>query len=71
MARERAIVLTEREREVAALVAAGKTNAGIAADLGIATQTVKSHVAAIFRRTGFTNRAAVAAWWAVASRGEG
>ncbi|MBC7780845.1 MAG: response regulator transcription factor [Proteobacteria bacterium] len=43
--------LTDREREVLYAVAAGKLNKQIAADLGIAEQTVKFHRARIMERT--------------------
>lgn len=54
--------LTARESEVLALLAAGRRNADIAAALFISVDTVKSHLRAIFRKLGVTNRAqAVAA----------
>jgi DNA-binding NarL/FixJ family response regulator len=40
------------------------TNAEIAADLGISTETVKKHVHKLLRSIGVRNRAALAAWWA-------
>ena len=54
-------VLSPREREVAALVAAGLANKEIAVRLGIALSTVKDHLHRILRKTGLPNRAAVAA----------
>ncbi|SDR67984.1 DNA-binding response regulator, NarL/FixJ family, contains REC and HTH domains [Actinopolymorpha singaporensis] len=57
--------LTEREVEVARLVAAGKTNAEIGADLFISAGTTKTHVANIQRKLGVRNRVGIAAWvWA-------
>ncbi|MEU0479105.1 response regulator transcription factor [Streptosporangium sp. NPDC006013] len=59
------VVLTEREDEVVALLAYGRTNAEIAAELFLSPGTVKNHIAAIQRKTGSRNRVAIAAWaWA-------
>jgi DNA-binding NarL/FixJ family response regulator len=52
--------LTEREAEIAALVAEGGTNADIAAELFISPGTVKTHVAAIQRKFGVRNRVGIA-----------
>jgi DNA-binding NarL/FixJ family response regulator len=48
--------LTPREREIAQLVAAGKTNKDIAADLVIAHRTVDTHIENILTKMGFTSR---------------
>ena len=53
---EDATVLTARERDIAVLVAAGKSNKRIAADLGIAESTVKLHLHSAFKKLGVTNR---------------
>ncbi|MEO3891960.1 response regulator transcription factor [Nonomuraea sp. B5E05] len=59
------VVLTEREDDIVALLAHGKTNAEIAAELFLSPGTVKNHIAAIQRKTGARNRVAIAAWaWA-------
>jgi RNA polymerase sigma factor (sigma-70 family) len=42
--------LTRREREVLALVAAGKTNRAIAAHLGISPRTVESHRESLMKK---------------------
>jgi DNA-binding NarL/FixJ family response regulator len=55
--------LSAREREVAARLAAGASNAEIAAELVIALGTVKDHVHAILEKSGLRSRAAVAAAW--------
>jgi DNA-binding NarL/FixJ family response regulator len=55
--------LTGREREVAAGLAAGLSNADIAHALGITVGTVKDHVHSILTKTGLRTRAAVAAAW--------
>src|SRR5918997_5289718 len=49
--------LSERELEVLALVASGRTNAEIARDLFVAMGTVKSHTGNIYRKLGARNRA--------------
>jgi DNA-binding NarL/FixJ family response regulator len=54
--------LTEREVEIAAEVASGKTNADIAAELFISAGTVKTHIASIQRKVGARNRVGVAIW---------
>jgi DNA-binding NarL/FixJ family response regulator len=56
--------LTPREREVAALLAAGLGNREIAARLCVTLGTAKDHVHHILEKTGLPNRAAVAAWTA-------
>lgn len=63
-ARRRSAVptLTPRQREVAALVAAGLTNREIAARLVITERSAESHVERIRDRMGFRSRAQIAAW---------
>ena len=63
-ARAPARPLTAREREVAGLVAAGKTNREIATELVLAERTVETHVANILSKLGFSNRVQVASWLA-------
>ena len=55
-------LLSEREREVLAHLAAGKTNRKIAADLTISQHTVGRHVENIFAKLGVTTRAAATAY---------
>lgn len=52
--------LTEREAEVLGLVARGLVSKEIAAQLGIATRTVKHHIEHIYAKTGVSTRAAAA-----------
>ena len=53
--------LTPRQREVLALLVEGRSNLGIAAELGIREATVEVHVSAVLRRAGVGQRAAVVA----------
>jgi DNA-binding NarL/FixJ family response regulator len=55
------VLLTTREREVARLVAQGRTNAEIAAELFLAAGTVKNHLAGIQQKLGVRNRVGIAA----------
>jgi len=49
--------LTEREREVTDLLAAGHANGDIAARLAISPKTVSNHISAIFLKLGVATRA--------------
>lgn len=53
--------LTEREREVCALVAGGSSNAQVAAALFISPRTVEHHLHSIYRKVGVRSRAQLAA----------
>ncbi len=52
----REVVLTSRQRDVAALLRQGKSNKEIGRTLGLSPETVKVHVAAIFRALAVNNR---------------
>lgn len=54
--------LTEREFDVIRLVARGRTNAEIAAELVISLSTVKTHLGAVQRKLAARNRTEVAIW---------
>jgi DNA-binding NarL/FixJ family response regulator len=54
--------LSDREREVLALVGAGVPNKLIAYRLGISPKTVKSHLSHIFRQIGVADRLQAALW---------
>jgi predicted ATPase/DNA-binding NarL/FixJ family response regulator len=55
-------ILTTRELEIAALVAAAHSNRSIAAQLAISPATVATHVANIMAKLDFTSRIQIAAW---------
>jgi DNA-binding NarL/FixJ family response regulator len=61
--------LTPRERQVARLVAAGRSNKEIAAELVISQRTAENHVEHILAKLGFTSRAQLAAWVAASQPG--
>ena len=52
--------LTAREREIAALVVAGQATRAVADALVISERTVETHIAAIYRKLGVSNRTALA-----------
>jgi DNA-binding CsgD family transcriptional regulator len=54
--------LSERESQVAELLAMGFTNGAIAKHLSLGSSTISSHVAHILSKLGFRSRAQVAAW---------
>jgi DNA-binding NarL/FixJ family response regulator len=56
------VPLAAREREVIALVAAGRTNAEIAAELDLSESTVKTHLARAQRKLGARDRVGVVIW---------
>lgn len=59
-ARQRLDALSEREREIAILVASGASNAEIARDLVVSEATVKAHVSHILTKLDVDNRVQVA-----------
>jgi DNA-binding NarL/FixJ family response regulator len=61
-AKQAAAGLTAREREVATLIAQGKSNRAIADALVLSERTVAKHVENVMSKLGFSSRAQVAAW---------
>jgi DNA-binding CsgD family transcriptional regulator len=55
--------LTDREMEVAALVAEGLTNKEVATRLRLSVRTAENHVLNVMNKLGLDNRAQVAAWF--------
>ncbi len=54
--------LTEREREVAALITQGKSNREIAEVMTIGVKTVETYVTRILNKLGFDSRVQIATW---------
>ncbi len=63
-ARARGLDLTPAERQVAGLVAAGRTNREVAAELYMGLRTVEAHLSAIYRKLGVRSRSELARTWA-------
>jgi non-specific serine/threonine protein kinase len=61
--------LTPREMQVARLIAGGRSNKQIAAELVISQRTAENHVEHILIKLGFASRAQVAAWTAASQPG--
>ena len=62
--------LTPRELQVARLLAGGRSNKEIAAQLVISQRTAEGHVEHILTKLGFTSRAEVAAWVTASQPGD-
>lgn len=58
--------LSARQRQVLTLVAQGKTNAHIAAELGLSARTVEAHRARLMKAIGVRNTAELVAWFSSA-----
>ncbi|HZU67109.1 MAG TPA: AAA family ATPase [Ktedonobacteraceae bacterium] len=54
--------LTAREREVALLIAQGKSNAEIAESLVVSKRTIETHIGNIMYKLGCTSRTQIAVW---------
>jgi DNA-binding CsgD family transcriptional regulator len=62
--------LTEREREVAALIAQGKSNREIAEVLVVNYRTIEKHIENMLSKLGFASRAQIAVWAAEKGLGQ-
>ncbi|WP_043738907.1 response regulator [Nocardia asiatica] len=56
------IALTDREEQILAAVARGRTNNEIAAELYISLSTVKTHIASLMAKLGARNRVEIVIW---------
>jgi PAS domain S-box-containing protein len=54
--------LTRRERQVLERVARGRSNAEIAGELGIAAQTVRNYITAVYEKIGVKSRVEAVVW---------
>jgi transcriptional regulator EpsA len=70
-AERRLFALTRREREIVQFLCEGRSNAYIAATLGISLFTVKNHLRSIFHKVGAESRAQVVAIYHRARRRSG
>ena len=59
---DRPATLTAREEQMVRMIAAGHTNAEIAAELYLSTTTVKSYIRSAYRKLGITRRAEAVRW---------
>ena len=55
--------LTGRQRQILTLVAQGKTNAAIAAEIGLSRRTVEAHRLRMMRLVGVRNSAELVSWF--------
>jgi DNA-binding NarL/FixJ family response regulator len=63
--------LSLREAQIMSLIADGRSNGEIAAQLVLAEKTVKNHVNRIYAKLGTESRAAAIVRWTEASNGAG
>ncbi|SRR5579871_6061482 len=55
-------VLTDREREVLALICEGRSDAQMGAALKLSQNTVRNHIASLYRKIGVNRRSAAIIW---------
>ena len=63
IAKQQAGGLTAREREIALLLAQGKSNQEIADELVVGVRTVEAHITRILTKLNFTSRVQIATWY--------
>jgi DNA-binding NarL/FixJ family response regulator len=54
--------LTNREREIVALICRGAGDAEISNELNLSPHTVRNHVASLYKKLGVNRRSAVVIW---------
>lgn len=64
-------LLTPREIQVLERTATGRTNADVAAELGVTIHAIKFHLASIFRKLGVQNRTEATARYLASSSNVG
>jgi DNA-binding NarL/FixJ family response regulator len=62
-------MLSNRQQQVALLVAAGLVNREIGLTLHIGERTVETHVVAILRKLGLRRRTQIATWFSLSATG--
>ncbi len=62
------LILTATEQRVAHLVAAGRSNAEVAAELGVSGKTVEVHISRACRKVGARSPAELASWTRIAGQ---
>ena len=62
-------MVTGRQRQILTLVAQGKTNAAIAAEIGLSQRTVEAHRLRMMRQVGVRNTAELIAWFFAPNKG--
>lgn len=65
------LILTATEQRVAHLVAAGRSNAEIAAELGVNGKTVEVHISRACRKVGASSLTELASWTRIARQPTG
>jgi DNA-binding CsgD family transcriptional regulator len=62
LVRDRFDGLTPRERDIAALIAQGKSNKEIAEALTLSSRTVEAHISRVLSKLNFSSRSQIAVW---------